>query len=337
MIKINLNHVFATMLLLSFAYAHENVPLNEITPRYLKDPSKVKYKSSSRYLDNLVFRQFIDLHVSGSSQYTEKQFSQILENIVENNNFQDDVVLIVDLRGESHLFVTYQLKDSKGDDLSVSAEPFTIVDNKNREIVYNAEQKLIDSMQGLSVSIEPHRFATDFAPVDGEVATRKPFTVTVSKDGIGKLETEKEMVERVANNIQIQPKTNLYETKRGMKIEYSRLPVADLSVPTMEHVDQFIKIIKNVEKKYPGKRVWVHVHCHGGLGRTAFFMNVAAMLRSKLLLHEIEAKQVKSGGRALLDIEHPEIGQSLQAAQGVRDSIKAAYSKIRKDHNPDIS
>lgn len=319
-----------TFLSMHCSATEHHVHDSEITAAFLNNPEKVDYRASSRYLDNLVFRQFIDLHISGSSQYTEKQFSQILENIVENNNFQDDVVLIIDLRGESHLFVTYQLQDNKGNPLSISAEPFTIVDKKNREILHSSEKKLIDSIQGLSITVVPHRFATDFEAVDGEVQTRQPFTITASREGLGKIETEEEMVNRVAKLIQIQPKTDLYANRSGVKVEYFRLPVPDLSVPTSEQIDTFISHVKNIEKKYPDKRVWLHIHCHGGLGRTAFFMNVAAMMRSNKTLLEIENRQIKSGGRALLDIEHPEIGQSLQAAKGVRDAIKAAYEKIRK-------
>lgn len=326
-------YVLSLATLISFVYAknqEEHVTANEITKNYLNDPSKVDFKCSGRYFDNLVFRQFIDLNISGSSQYTEKQFAQILENIVENNNFQEDIVLIVDLRGEAHIFAKHQLKDNKGNDLAISGEPVTIVDKRNREITYDLEEKIIDNLQDLSINIVPHRYAVEFANVDGEVESRNPFTIIATKeDGIGKIETEKEMVERVAKNIQIQPKTDLYSTKSGVKVEYVRIPIKDLSVPTMEQVDKFINSVKQIEKDNPNKRVWIHVHCHGGLGRTAFFMNIAAMIRSDKNLQEIESKQVKSGGRALLDIEHPEIGQSLDDAKGVKAAITEAYNKIR--------
>ena len=342
-VQLFMRFIMASILMMSvvvkFAYSeHKIVPKSEITRTYLGDSTKVEYKDSARYLDNLVFRQFITMNISGSSQYTEKQFSYILENIVENNNLQDDVVLVVDLRGEAHLFVQNQLKDAKGNKMAISSEPLIISDKAGREIESIEEPLLIKEMQGLTINVLPHRFAADHAPIlSGEVEAHEPFTITICKEGIGNLETEEQMIRRVAQNIQIASKTDLYKTKVGAtNVEYARIPVPDLSVPTMKHVDDFIAAIKRVEAANPGKKVWVHIHCHGGLGRSAFFLYVASMMRSNKSLQEIANEHTKTGARDLLNVEVPEIGQSLKTAQEIKKMIEMVYGRFQSERALEI-
>ncbi len=288
----------------------------EISKDYME--TGVSYKDSARFYPNLVFAQSIDIAASGSSQYTEKQFEYILRSIVDNNNWQNDIVVVADLRGEGHLFAK-----NKFNDQPIASEPLIIADNKNLEIESDQEQDMIRDLQGETIKVSPHRFSTALERIySNEFEPQKPYQLTIRKET---LETEKDMVLRVGKNIIVPAKDNLYQQKKGVDVRYLRIPVPDLSVPLMEHVDRFIAGIEQIEKDNPGKKVWIHMHCHGGLGRTAFFVYTSYILRTDWSLEKTDEEVGKSGRRRLLDIEHPEIGQSLDAAKGVRDMIITVY------------
>jgi protein-tyrosine phosphatase len=51
---------------------------------------------------------------------------------------------------------------------------------------------------------------------------------------------------------------------RGLEVRYHRLPIADMSVPTPEHMHRILDLI---EEEQAADRT-VYVHCWGGVGRT---------------------------------------------------------------------
>ncbi len=311
--------------------AHHVVDINS---EYLMHD--VSYSNSSRFYDNLVFRIFPNLSLSGSSQYTERQFRDMMQFIVNQNNLQNEVLLILDLRGEAHLFFQHQLTNEKGEKMQMAAEPLILSDKKKRELEYFQEREIIDDIDGKKVTIQPHRFAKDYKTIlTGEVVAQKPFEVVLHKeqkqgmDLAGLLETEEDMIKRVGATLDFNSPESLDKVQEGMHMVYKRIPIADLTTPTFEHYEKIMNAIKQVEAENPGKRVWVHVHCHGGLGRTAFGMYIAHMMRSDDSLEKIVDEQTKKGARNLLDIEHPEIGQSLETAKQIRDRVEQVYRYYR--------
>ena len=299
---------------------------------------------------NLVRRHFASWNLSGSSQYTESQARDIMRDIIEANKFgPSDVVMFVDLREEAHLFVGAKLPGAS----CVSGEPLIIkykekIGDKTQELIDTQEHDIIHALEGKTLGIDAHRYAIGRAPqLSREIQAVQAFDVTVntrikpSFDGIvklGYLETEEQMINRVYRNLRIESDINPnLVTRNKTKVVYRRIPIEDLSVPSLNHVKALEAVIKAEEEANPNGRVWVHIHCHGGLGRTAFMMQVVAMLRSHASLAEINKVMSDFGGRNLLDIEKPEIGQSLKAAKDIKASLEAAYLYIHPERKAELN
>lgn len=315
---------------------HPHVDNKEIQqPKYVNE--KLTFRNSNRPYSILNFRIFNEMNMSGSGQYTEDQFREIIKEIINRNRLgQGDVIVITDLRGEAHTFVGAPLPNTINPDSDqnaiISGQPINFIDSESREIISTSENTLIRALRGKTIKISPHRFAKEYIP-NGEAVAKEDINIRINntKDSrnyqIGDMETEAQMIRRVANDL-------------GVDIKYVRIPIPDLSVPTLDHLFTFLNKIVKIEdqvKKYDkSKRVWVHIHCHGGLGRTGALMAALDMARTGKSLYQILDEQAKAGARNLLLTELPEIGQPLSDSQKVLDQVINLYLALHPEREDEV-
>lgn len=81
---------------------------------------------------------------------------------------------------------------------------------------------------------------------------------------------------------------------------YLRLPVKDEGIPSLEIVDNFVRLIKDKPKN-----LHIHFHCAHGIGRTTQFMVLYQIMNNddNLSLKEILEYQIKKGGADLTNLK----------------------------------
>ncbi len=209
--------------------------------------------------------RFKALRISGSGQFTQKQLTQIVLSILQQQKIPPQDFVLVDLRQEPHLFV--------------EGKPFTLFSPYFSGHQDNTSNQSLEEEQYLKKRLE----AEDTFLVH-----------TVSKkDPKGNLGTT-----RLTS---LSSKTILteHEIAKDLGISYRRLAVQDHQPPSDNVVEDFITLVQNLPPQ-----AWVHFHCRGGSGRTSTFMIMYDILKNgkKLSLSEIMNRQVALGGKNLDNI-----------------------------------
>ena len=97
------------------------------------------------------FRVIKELNASASGQYSKDQLSIILANIVNKQNIHPQLIYVIDLREEAHLFA--------------DGIPFTITDqheNPSKSYWYEKENELLEKVRQFKVlTIEPRMLDRD--------------------------------------------------------------------------------------------------------------------------------------------------------------------------------
>ncbi len=93
---------------------------------------------------------------------------------------------------------------------------------------------------------------------------------------------------------------------KSLNLNYLRLLVTDDSIPNEKALDLFVKFFKEQIEKNP--KVWFHVHCEHGHGRTTTFMTLVHILNTngQVKLGEILKEQYDHGK---VDLSFPTIDQ----------------------------
>ena len=82
--------------------------------------------------------------------------------------------------------------------------------------------------------------------------------------------------------------------------EYVRLPIRDHSWPTAGTIDTFIPFVKRVDPD----RVWLHLHCMAGRGRTGIMMMLYDMMMNPdVPMQDIAVRQAMLGSNYALYME----------------------------------
>ena len=83
---------------------------------------------------------------------------------------------------------------------------------------------------------------------------------------------------------------------------YDRIPVTENHHPRNPEIDYFVKLIMNLTD-----RDWLHLHCHGGRGRTTLFLNMYDMLLNapNVSFEDILARQNLLGGTYFYRLREP--------------------------------
>lgn len=93
-----------------------------------------------------------------------------------------------------------------------------------------------------------------------------------------------------------------------LEFYYLRLPVADYQRPSDKEVDQFIRLVR-----FMNKDSWLHIHCAEGDGRTTTFLAMFDMLHNAkyVRLEDIVKRQWLLGG---VDLLYPTVAQEWKPA-----------------------
>ncbi len=263
-----------------------------ITTERLISLKKTLIRNSKRPWDTLNLRYLPVEGMSGSGQYSKEQLQQILSEIETRYKISRGKMLVVDLRGEAHVFA--------------DEEPISILDKKDestatKEYRSTQENLIKEKLANQNITLIPHRFTVNHPPmISREVLEKQPITRVFRK-----IETEEEVTQ-------------------GLRVHYVRIPIPDYSAPTLAQIQFFEDAIKKSGAE------WVHIHCHGGLGRSTTFMAVLDMIRQpNLSLDEIIERQWKAGGRDMKG--PPEAGQRPEDAARILDILKNEYAKRHSD------
>ena len=219
------------------------------------------------------------LYMSGSLEYTEAQFHAMADRIREVMPAGAEV-WIFDLRQESHGFVDFEAEQ---DGKTVACRGFSMYwhgdgnaanAGRNLEEVTKDEKTRFDAIVGKQVDVQgrltpstprpsrsPRPSSTPLPA--GITPTPRPsfdpaaFQLPVSSIRVTGWKTEKELVESEG-------------------FHYVRLAVTDRTFPLEPEVDQFIDIVRNLDRD----RVWMHFHCMAGVGRTGIYMCLYDMMKN---------------------------------------------------------
>lgn len=152
------------------------------------------------------------------------------------------------------------------------------------------------------------------------VSWRLPHTTwtNVQKSLVQIEENERELCQQVAklNKVIIDPQnkplpiqvSRAYTEKELIKrynLDYLRIPITENHKPSDAAVEQIMQLIQNQPEG-----LWLHIHCHGGRGRTTTFLLMYDMLKNgrQVSLDDIFLRHLLLGGTDLkkqLDLKIP--------------------------------
>lgn len=216
---------------------------------------------------------------SASGIFCAEQMRNALYEIkIVNKNIEK--VVVVDLLKEYHGFVNY---NNNGIPVTLRAHHNTVNFGVNYYDVENFEQEIFKAIN------EEHKtklnIVCNFESKEGGIATVEQL-LRIHTKGIV---VEREMLEKIGIP--------------GVKTSYLRLPCVDHSSPPYEAIATFAAFVQN---EFDSKTDWLHIHCHGGKGRsTSFSLLFDMFMRLKNdELHKISFTKllnfhVESGGKDL--------------------------------------
>jgi len=149
-----------------------------------------------------------------------------------------ELIVIIDLRDEAHLYCDDE--PIGWDYINTEVKQIPRVSEYNREAEFEAAQRLQSAGKLILYTRHKH--------------LKPPADLVLEELDTKNVVTEEEVVSK-------------------LDAVYQRFPVTDHSIPHPELVDKFIMFVHNLPANS-----WVHVHCHGGKGRTSTFMAMYNLL-----------------------------------------------------------
>lgn len=264
--------------------------------KYLDEPFPKAYRSLGYHFDFERYNAMaVDLYgmdrmnISGSAQFTKSQLRRVLNSIKENQQ-SVTMVLILDLRQESHGFINglpFRFYIDRNE-INKNVDPDCILQKEEREV-----KSLTRSEQNHIINISYSKKESYKLNLSSSV----PFQ---TQD----IHTECETVNALANEF----------LDRDLQVDYERFYVLDHNRPSDEDVDKFVSLFDTHNNEY----TWLHIHCAGGKGRTTSFMAMADML---LNASQVEFKEI-------IKRQHVIGGSNLYATSG-KPAWRAAAAKER--------
>ncbi len=217
---------------------------------------------------------------SSSGIFTKQQLNNAFHKIKSDNPWIKTIYHI-DLIKEIHGFIKYA---NNAVSFSIRSPknivnfklPDHLVEDDEKEIITKLNEKFPQGVKIVS------RFSTKEGDVDEIYQTVQ----IKNKNGFI---SEKEMIETIKMN--------------GVKLEYIRIPSIDHHPISPQTIVKFTSFIQN---KFNPETDWLHIHCHGGKGRSTSISIIFDMLQKleKSTLSEISFKELikfhkDSGGKDL--------------------------------------
>lgn len=190
------------------------------------------------------------------------QFLPINLVLMLNKLPQDKKIIILDLREESHGYL-----NSMPLAWRLQSTTWTNMGKTLSEI----EQ---DEAEKLSKLVKEKRVLLRFKDLQGSRPVA-PLTLDVNR-----VATEKEFLENL-----------------NLNLGYIRIPITENHPPSPATVDRLVELIRTLPDD-----VWLHIHCHGGRGRTTSFLIMydSIINGKKVSLDDILLRQKLLGGSDIL-------------------------------------
>lgn len=191
---------------------------------------------------------------SGSGIFTQAQLQNTLNNLfIFHSNIQK--VWIVDLMKEYHGFIKY----------NDNAIPFTFraeYNTVNFGVKYDdVSVKQSEVLQSLNQHENYKNDIKIISKCSSEKSAVKDILQTVKIKSHGGILSEGDIVQQQKN------------------VQYKHFPCADHSPPSYEAIVDFANFIHN---EFDSSTDWIHIHCHGGKGRsTSFSLMLDMFMRLK--------------------------------------------------------
>jgi cell fate (sporulation/competence/biofilm development) regulator YmcA (YheA/YmcA/DUF963 family) len=214
----------------------QTMPNNFRSPTFLK-PAKHQ---------TVDLKGFNSLRISGSGQFSEGQFKEMLAHLKRTHKVEPEHVIVIDLREEPHAYIN-------GHAVTWYYGPLSYQQGKIPESVMQEEQSRLTQLK----AHEHAMIYTILKHEDGMPLNKKP-----RHEKIQTLKEEAEMVKQLG-------------------ARYIRLPVTDHFHPENQDVDQFLEIMQTLKPTD-----WLHFKCRGGKGRTTTFMAMYDMIKNPGLKKE---------------------------------------------------
>lgn len=182
-----------------------------------------------------------NFRISGSAQMTEKQIENLVYFLRKLTGEADMPIYVVDLRHELHGF--YQ-------DLPIYVWDENYWEHMERLVSEGYERSYFDNLNTLD--------EVPYYPVIEKIKGKRYF------------EVESRMYPKKY------PVSREEDVCDRLGIKYFRIPILDRDRPDHFTVNAILKFFKSVPKN-----AWIHVHCHGGKGRTSTFLLMYHLYRKK--------------------------------------------------------
>ena len=211
-------------------------------------PPRMRTSIDDEVLSDRKLSLITNANTSGSGQFTGQEFKYLLKEIKcvsESNGKTITDIHIIDLRKEDHGFIN-------NFPVMVRAMENNVNKDQDERTILSSEAEFFEHLVGEFGEYSIIGIASVTKKFNGGV---KNADLVLLKHPL--IETEGELVERVANEVGFD----------SIKVHYHRLPVQDYHRPSDQQVDEFIKFFRNNS----ADNAWQHFHCSAGKGRTTTF------------------------------------------------------------------
>ena len=118
------------------------------------------------------------------------------------------------------------------------------------------------------------------------------------------------------------------ELVEGEGFVYVRLPIQDHTWPTPEVIDDFIRLVRDLDSD----QTWLHFHCQAGKGRTGVMMMIYDMMRNPdAAMEDIVIRQTMLGGSYPLYTENSDSYKVPLYAEKAR-MTPLFYAYVQEEH-----
>jgi hypothetical protein len=308
-------HFFLYIIFLSsFLYAGKSITSDIVCKsRYIfdknddhiKKPKKFRVSKDLKDVQdkNLNLKGYKELNISGSSQFSEKEWIFIKNYLQQTYSINQSDIYVIDLREEPHFFInglpiTMAVDDLGKEDI-LKFEAFIDIDKDNMQLF---EQDLV-------LETEKKKSLDIYKVIDKK---EKIFSKKYKKQHttIKSIQTERDLIQKLGSH-------------------YIRFSVTDHKRPTDQLIDQFLDFLKNLPENS-----WLHFHCRGGVGRTSSFMLMIDIIKNgkDMPLDHLIQRNVEAGGSTKL-FELDKLGASKFKDGLVRRDFLVSFYKYVKDPN----
>lgn len=261
------------------------------------------------------------LNISGSAQPSRDELI-----FLADHEYKDKVVVVVDLRLETHVLVNGQPFSKHGyfNGLNWSKSQNQIISEEDSYAQH------LDTQEVIQFSVVEKGGKLVNGKKSGNITEWKVTGNSIKKEEV---KTEKQMIDQVNEALKAKQNSTRYS--------YQRIANPDLHRPRDEQVDSFVNFFTSIHKDAAdrfGKKpedVVLHFHCKAGRGRTTTAMVMADAIQNynKINADELMRRQHSLGGSNLNTTGKNKDGE-LGAWSRERDAFVRHFLKYVQEEGP---